>query len=717
MLGVQFTESGKRLGEADGCLDYGVHGSMAGPSLEDARRPQDGSTISPTAFDQICGSSIIMLVPVEDDAWPHGGDLHHGRDLPYRDFEPQYLSDPGGDLSGGIEPRANHVNTGTVVYQFSGQSESTQHLPSLRTLFPPGFESSLSSTVPFGVSTEVRVAIHEEPLRIAQVQQSLHTVDPPATAYRPASGKRLLSGIEEPIVPSLSSGPSDLTAAVSSRGMRKSRHRAAAQSGRAHCASSTNQRNDEPPESVPSREYKSTAGLHLAPGRPTRPYTARSELPLLYVSDCWMTVRWMRTTLRGEEVNAYCYADEPAASVPRESFSTRLIRNVLVYGRANHGNRRMPAGDVWVKSSSPKQVSISLGEGNWVEWQGNVRAEVVAHPLLPSRRLWFDFEKEFVWIKTKSAAGVTSLPNAANEGDVGCGPRHGALHPLAKVVNERALTKLDKGLALAKDEARRLEVKADDEDDAASWSSWVDASLSPSQNASQPDPGDTSEEAATLSLFSPPNGDRLTFGSGVYYDSERIRDVNEDEAIQNAGYLYNHRLAAWACSISSYADVKTGIFSVYQLARSLNYMPASLPGQVFNYAPVDDCAVRWLPSLPNAFPAMTIEGLNRPVLIRLVGRLITFQVSDGHGLPLGTVSSTLLPAYFESRVAAQSILRNLSHLPLGTTFSEDYNIPVYADRSQISRDTVSAENISVSPFICIRVDPDPCILRYYHFET
>ncbi|KAI0067132.1 hypothetical protein BV25DRAFT_1835438 [Artomyces pyxidatus] len=134
--------------------------------------------------------------------------------------------------------------------------------------------------------------------------------------------------------------------------------------------------------------------------KPRRPYPNAYQLPVVFSSETRerMTVRWTTTSIRGVETEVY--QDDVAPRLPLIKGETvRRIRNAVVYGPVNHHGHVMPCGDIWVKASRPSVVSISLGNGNWIEWRGNERAEDVSHPLLPSRRLWFDFEDEFLWIK------------------------------------------------------------------------------------------------------------------------------------------------------------------------------------------------------------------------------------------------------------------------------------------------------------------------------
>ncbi|KAI0054325.1 hypothetical protein BV25DRAFT_1843745 [Artomyces pyxidatus] len=204
--------------------------------------------------------------------------------------------------------------------------------------------------------------------------------------------------------------------------------------------------------------------------------------------------------------------------------------------------------------------------------------------------------------------------------------------------------------------------------------------------------------------------DGRPFGSGVYYDVEELKDVEDDEVARKSESLYNHRLAARSCLLSCVADAEKGVYSLYQIARyiafllpfpwyspphsALEFTPAMVPGQRVAYPAVDTAIARWLPARSGRFQSLTIDSLQRPVVIHVVGRIASFQACDGHGLPLSTVTSVLLPAYYESRVAAYALLLNLSYLPIGMTFLQNYNVPVYAERSQVSTDAVIPEDTS-----------------------
>ncbi|KAI0067113.1 hypothetical protein BV25DRAFT_1835422 [Artomyces pyxidatus] len=133
--------------------------------------------------------------------------------------------------------------------------------------------------------------------------------------------------------------------------------------------------------------------------KPQPPYPRSCHLPLVSTSKHSMHVRWMNMMLRLSEIDEYCYAVETTRSIKKgRAVLTAAARNALVWGPLGHRNSVMPAGDVWVQSTPPGRVSISLGNGNWMDWAGNAQAEGVSHPLLPERRLWFAYDTGFSWV-------------------------------------------------------------------------------------------------------------------------------------------------------------------------------------------------------------------------------------------------------------------------------------------------------------------------------
>ncbi|KAI0060118.1 hypothetical protein BV25DRAFT_983297 [Artomyces pyxidatus] len=141
-------------------------------------------------------------------------------------------------------------------------------------------------------------------------------------------------------------------------------------------------------------------GPVLPPTKSKHPYPEFSNLPLVETAGRRMQVRWIETVLQSKEIDQYPYAVESGVVVTRrKAVTSATTKNVLVWGAAEHGNYSMEAGDVWVCLSTPKKVSISLGNGNWAEWHGNEHTECTPHPLLPSRTLWFSADNHFSWVK------------------------------------------------------------------------------------------------------------------------------------------------------------------------------------------------------------------------------------------------------------------------------------------------------------------------------
>ncbi|KAI0066309.1 hypothetical protein BV25DRAFT_1913067 [Artomyces pyxidatus] len=129
------------------------------------------------------------------------------------------------------------------------------------------------------------------------------------------------------------------------------------------------------------------------------PYANPRRLPVVSTSHL-MHVRWLNIMLEGREVEIYPYRLHPNVVTKNgKPFVTASTRNALVWGPLDHASTVMPPGDVWIQSTLPGKVSISLGEGDWVEWLGNERTDEYSHPLLPDRRLWFAYDAEFSWVK------------------------------------------------------------------------------------------------------------------------------------------------------------------------------------------------------------------------------------------------------------------------------------------------------------------------------
>ncbi|KAI0067149.1 hypothetical protein BV25DRAFT_1835455 [Artomyces pyxidatus] len=155
--------------------------------------------------------------------------------------------------------------------------------------------------------------------------------------------------------------------------------------------------------------------------KPEHPYPEFSNLPLIETAGQRMQVRWIEIVLQDNEIDKYPYAVESSVAVTRgKAVVSATTKNILVWGAADHGNYVMQAGDVWVCVSMPKKVSISVGNGKWIEWQGNEQTECTPHPLLPGRTLWFSADNQFSWVKRGGLAsrrlGGTDARSAGHNG-------------------------------------------------------------------------------------------------------------------------------------------------------------------------------------------------------------------------------------------------------------------------------------------------------------
>ncbi|KAI0062089.1 hypothetical protein BV25DRAFT_1838606 [Artomyces pyxidatus] len=142
-------------------------------------------------------------------------------------------------------------------------------------------------------------------------------------------------------------------------------------------------------------------------GKRDSPYPDRNLLPTIYGPDSGYKVRWIETVIHGSEAWQYRFKLELHGGPGMQC--SGVARNALVWGPARPFAYHMAAGDVWVCTGSPPSVSISLGEGIWVEWTGNDHANRISHPLLPERRLWFSFQYEFSWIKCTGLSSKRSM--------------------------------------------------------------------------------------------------------------------------------------------------------------------------------------------------------------------------------------------------------------------------------------------------------------------
>ncbi|KAI0062088.1 hypothetical protein BV25DRAFT_1838605 [Artomyces pyxidatus] len=213
---------------------------------------------------------------------------------------------------------------------------------------------------------------------------------------------------------------------------------------------------------------------------------------------------------------------------------------------------------------------------------------------------------------------------------------------------------------------------------------------------------DTVLEVEQLSIYSViPHS--LSCGSGIRYDQGEIRaevyrPPEDDEDVLHGEDGYNHRIAAAACVWASCENAAFGIYSVYHLARALGLLPPILPGQVVRYPDISSVGTRWLPRTSDRLDTLSIDFLDTPLLIRIVGLLVEFHATDGHGMPLSYVNTYILPVHQESRSAAKALLDGLSDLPDGMDFLDDDNIPVHADCYQHVVYDDFPEHVAIKPF-------------------
>ncbi|KAI0063886.1 hypothetical protein BV25DRAFT_1837430 [Artomyces pyxidatus] len=156
------------------------------------------------------------------------------------------------------------------------------------------------------------------------------------------------------------------------------------------------------------------------------PYPTGPCIPTIDGVHQEMIVRWLDTNIQPYEVENYCYKIPQSGVEKRgKALVAGKVRNALLWGPLAHRGQHLQAGDVWVKTSQPPTVSVSQGEGVWVEWLGNDHAEDVKHPLLPDRRLWFSFNGEFGWIKDSCLVTKRSLWRRTLQGSGEYMHRHG----------------------------------------------------------------------------------------------------------------------------------------------------------------------------------------------------------------------------------------------------------------------------------------------------
>ncbi|KAI0057145.1 hypothetical protein BV25DRAFT_1841834 [Artomyces pyxidatus] len=114
-------------------------------------------------------------------------------------------------------------------------------------------------------------------------------------------------------------------------------------------------------------------------------------------------VRWIEGTLDEDEADRYPFTISPSSRKIRgRNKVSGTIRSLLVCGPSDHGDRILPPGDVWVKTSFPAMISVSIGGGKWNEWVGNnpKKAFKAEHPNLKGRYLWYCQQYKFKWLKS-----------------------------------------------------------------------------------------------------------------------------------------------------------------------------------------------------------------------------------------------------------------------------------------------------------------------------